>query len=195
AVALLKDRHGNIDINLPISGSLDDPEFSVGGIILRVLGNLLVKAVTSPFSLLASAFGSDEELSYINFEPGSAALAADADERIATLAQALNDRPGLKLDIAGRVDPVTDEAGVRQAWVDRRIRIAKAEDAAGEGARPDPSTITVSAAERERCREEGYGDTDAEEKPRNFIGRAKSSPADEMETLLRQAAPVDAAAL
>ncbi|MFY1845497.1 DUF748 domain-containing protein, partial [Achromobacter dolens] len=60
AVALLKDSRGNIDINLPISGSLDDPEFSVGGIVVRVLLNLVVKAVTSPFSLLASAFGGGE---------------------------------------------------------------------------------------------------------------------------------------
>lgn len=60
AVALLKDSRGNIDINLPISGSLDDPQFSVGGIIVRVLVNLVVKAVTSPFTLLASAFGGGE---------------------------------------------------------------------------------------------------------------------------------------
>lgn len=191
AVSLLKDSKGNIDINLPISGSLDDPEFSVGGIILRVLGNLLVKAVTSPFSLLASAFGSDEELSYINFEPGSAALAADADERITTLAKALNDRPGLKLDIAGRADPVTDEAGLRQAWVDRQIRKAKAADTSRNGKKPDPSTVEVSAAERAEYLEEVYDDTDIEEKPRNFIGFAKSIPADQMEDLLRKAAPVN----
>ena len=74
AVALLKDSRGNIDINLPISGSLDDPEFSVGGIVVRVVLNMVVKAVTSPFSLLASAFGGGEELSYVEFAPGSAAL-------------------------------------------------------------------------------------------------------------------------
>lgn len=191
AVSLLKDSKGNIDINLPISGSLDDPEFSVGGIILRVLGNLLVKAVTSPFSLLASAFGSDEELSYINFEPGSATLAADADERISTLAKALNDRPALKLDIIGRADPATDEEGLRQAWVDRQIRKAKAEDTSGKGKKPDLSTVTVSTAERDKYLEDVYDDTDIEEKPRNFIGMAKSIPADQMESLLRKAAPVN----
>ena len=191
AVSLLKDSKGNIDINLPISGSLDDPEFSVGGIILRVLGNLLVKAVTSPFSLLASAFGSGEELSYINFEPGSAVLAADADERISTLAKALNDRPALKLDIIGRADPATDEEGLRQAWVDRQIRKAKAEDTSGKGKKPDLSTVTVSSAERDKYLEDVYDDTDIEEKPRNFIGMAKSIPADQMEALLRKAAPIN----
>lgn len=191
AVSLLKDSKGNIDINLPISGSLDDPEFSVGGIVLRVLGNLLVKAVTSPFSLLASAFGSEEELSYVNFAPGSATLAADADERITTLAQALNDRPALKLDVIGRADPVTDEAGLRQAWVDRQIRRAKADDISGREKKPDISTVTVSEAERAKYLEEVYDDTDIEDKPRNFFGMAKSIPADEMEALLRKAAPVD----
>jgi len=190
AVALLKDSRGNIDINLPISGSLDDPQFSVGGIIVRVLVNLVVKAVTSPFTLLASAFGGGEELSYINFDPGSAVLAADADERIATLAKALNDRPGLKLDIIGRADPATDSEGLRQAWVDLQIRKAKAADSGSRGKRPDPSTVTVSAAERAKYLEEVYDDTDIDSKPRNFIGFAKSVPADQMEAMLRQAAPV-----
>ncbi|OZI18145.1 DUF748 domain-containing protein [Bordetella genomosp. 7] len=190
AVALLKDSRGNIDINLPISGSLDDPQFSVGGIIVRVLVNLVVKAVSSPFSLLASAFGGGEELSYINFEPGSAIPGADADERIATLAQALNDRPGLKLDIIGRADPQTDIEGLRQAWVDLQIRKAKAAATAGRGRQPDPAGITVSGPERAKYLEEAYDDTDIEDKPRNFLGFSKSVPPDQMEALLRQAAPV-----
>src|SRR5690606_27816282 len=173
AVALLKDSRGNIDINLPISGSLDDPQFSVGGIIVRVLVNLVVKAVSSPFSLLASAFGGGEELSYINFEPGSAIPGADADERIATLAQALNDRPGLKLDIIGRADPQTDIEGLRQAWVDLQIRKAKAAATAGRGRQPDPAGITVSGPERAKYLEEAYDDTDIEDKPRNFLGFSK----------------------
>jgi hypothetical protein len=64
---LLKNRNGEIDINLPISGSLDDPEFSIGGLIVRVIVNVLVKAVTSPFALLGSVFGGGEELSTIDF--------------------------------------------------------------------------------------------------------------------------------
>ncbi|MCD0504555.1 DUF748 domain-containing protein, partial [Bordetella petrii] len=190
AVALLKDSRGNIDINLPISGSLDDPQFSVGGIIVRVLVNLVVKAVTSPFSLLASAFGGGEELSYINFEPGSAILAADSNDSLTTLAKALNDRPGLKLDIIGRADPVTDTEGLRQAWVDLQVRKAKADDTGGRGKHPDPASIQVSDAERAEYLEEVYDDTDIEDKPRNFIGFAKSVPPDEMEAMLRKAAPV-----
>ncbi|CAM3575992.1 AsmA family protein [Bordetella sputigena] len=188
AVALLKDSSGNIDINLPISGSLDDPNFSVGGIILRVIGNLVVKAVTSPFSLLASAFGGGgDELSYIAFEPGSATLSDDGKEKLKKLATALADRPSLKMDIAGRADPVSDEAGLRQSWVETRIRIARSR-ATGKSGRLD-GTAPLSAAERAKYLEAAYDNAKIDNKPRNFIGIAKSLPPDQMEELLRQAAP------
>lgn len=190
AVALLKDSRGNIDINLPISGSLDDPEFSVGGIVVRVLMNLVVKAVTSPFSLLASAFGGGEELSYVEFAPGSAVLTEDSLQRIETLTKALADRPALKLDISGRADPKTDTEGLRQAWVDAKIRAAKAADVAPRGKKPDPKGVEVSGAERAKYLEAVYDDTDLKDKPRNFIGMAKSIPAAQMEAMLRAAAPV-----
>lgn len=190
AVALLKDSRGNIDINLPISGSLDDPEFSVGGIVVRVLMNLVVKAVTSPFSLLASAFGSGEELSYVEFAPGSAVLTDDSLQRIDTLIKALTDRPALKMDISGRADPKTDSEGLRQAWVDARIRAAKAADVAPRGKKPNPAGVEVSGAERPKYLEAVYDDTDLKDKPRNFIGMAKSVPAAQMEAMLRAAAPV-----
>ncbi|MBS1209587.1 MAG: hypothetical protein H6R19_1985, partial [Proteobacteria bacterium] len=82
AVSLLKDRHGVIDINLPISGSLDDPQFSVGGVILRVITNLIGKAATAPFALIGSMFGGGEELSFLDFEPGSALIRASAEEKL-----------------------------------------------------------------------------------------------------------------
>ncbi|MGE8677418.1 MAG: DUF748 domain-containing protein, partial [Achromobacter marplatensis] len=190
AVALLKDSRGNIDINLPISGSLDDPEFSVGGIVVRVLLNLVVKAVTSPFSLLASAFGGGEELSYVEFKPGSAVLTEDSQQRIDTLTKALTDRPALKMDISGRADPKTDMEGLRQAWVEGQIRAAKAAATTPRGKKPDAAGVKVSAAERAKYLEDVYDDADIKDKPRNFIGMAKSVPADQMEAMLRSVAPV-----
>ncbi|WP_116521328.1 DUF748 domain-containing protein [Achromobacter insuavis] len=190
AVALLKDSRGNIDINLPISGSLDDPEFSVGGIVVRVLLNLVVKAVTSPFSLLASAFGGGEELSYVEFAPGSAVLTEDTQQRIETLTKALADRPALKMDLSGRADPKTDQDGLRQAWVDAQIRLAKARAVAPRGKKPNPAGVEVSGAERAKYLEKVYDDTDIKDKPRNFIGMAKSVPPEQMEEMLRAAAPV-----
>src|SRR5258707_11478093 len=70
AVALLKDTRGVIDIRLPISGSLDDPEFSMGGLIIRVIVNLLTKAVTAPFALLGAVLGGGgEQMAFVEFAP------------------------------------------------------------------------------------------------------------------------------
>ncbi|SAI30821.1 Uncharacterized protein involved in outer membrane biogenesis [Bordetella ansorpii] len=196
AVALLKDSQGNIDLNLPVSGSLDDPQFSVGGLVWRVVSNLLVKAVTSPFQLLASAFGgAGEELSFIAFEPGSAELAGDAQQRIETLAKALNDRPSLKLDVTGRADPATDESALRHAWLDAQMRQAKLRDTAGRTSKPDVASVQLSAADRTKYLEKVYDATDLKDKPRNFIGLSKSIPAAQMETMLLDAAPVGPQAL
>lgn len=196
AVALLKDSSGNIDVNLPISGSLDDPQFSVGGIIVRVIMNTLVKAVTAPFTLLASAFGSgSDDLSRVDFAPGSAALDDEAKSSIATLVKALSDRPALKMDIIGRADPQADEAGLRQAWVDNQMRAAKARDTAGRGKPPDLASITLSDADRAKYLEKVYGNTKIKDKPRNAIGFAKSLPPAQMNALLLAAAPLGKHAL
>ena len=73
-VSLLKDSSGKIKLNLPVTGRLDDPQFSIFGIILKVLKNILIKAATSPFSLIGSMVGSKEDLSCVIFDPGSARL-------------------------------------------------------------------------------------------------------------------------
>jgi len=81
AVALLADRNGVIDINLPISGSLNDPQFRIGAVVWKVITNLVAKALTAPFALLARAFGGDgggEELNSVAFAPGSNRLSPQA---------------------------------------------------------------------------------------------------------------------
>ncbi len=127
AVALLRDRNGVIDINLPIRGSLDDPEFSVGGVIVQVVVNLLTKAATAPFSLLASALGGGEELSWIAFDAGQATILKQNEAKLTALAKALNDRPALKLEITGIVDPDSDSQGLVKAGLQRkRLLLLKA---------------------------------------------------------------------
>lgn len=194
AVSLLKDRHGNIDINLPVSGSLDDPEFSVGGIVVQVFINLISKAVTAPFSLLASAFGGGEELSFIAFEPGSAVLSDAALANIDTLSAALADRPALKLDVSGRADPAVDADGLRQAWLDARLRQAKAAALSTRARKVDPDTVKLEPGDEAKYLEDAYGEADIE-KPRNFVGIAKSLPAAEMKALMLAAAPAGEDAL
>jgi hypothetical protein len=100
AVALLKDRNGVIDLNLPMTGSLDDPQFRIGPIIWKMFVNLLTKVATAPFALLGHLFGGgNEQMNIIEFDAGSAELGQPAQDQLASLAKALKERPQLKLDV------------------------------------------------------------------------------------------------
>ena len=189
AVALLKDRNGVIDVDLPISGSLDDPQFSVGGIVLRIVINIITKAVTAPFSLIASAFGgggSGEELSYIEFTNGRADLDQADRDKVATLAKALNNRPSLNLEIIGRVDPVTDLDGLKRVSIERKVKAQKLKDLARKGQAPrSVDEVQVDKSEYAQYLKAAYGD-ESFPKPRNVIGLAKDLPVPEMEKLMMQ---------
>jgi hypothetical protein len=100
AVALLKDRNGVIDVPLPISGSLDDPQFKIGPIIWHAVVNLFVKVATAPFAALGRLFGGHgEEMKYIDFDPGSAELDDASREKLNSLTKALQDKTQLQLDV------------------------------------------------------------------------------------------------
>lgn len=100
AVALLKDRNGVIDVPLPISGSLDDPQFKIGPIIWHAVVNLFVKVATAPFAALGRLFGGHgEEMKYIDFAPGSADLDDASKEKLNSLSKALQDKTQLQLDV------------------------------------------------------------------------------------------------
>jgi uncharacterized protein involved in outer membrane biogenesis len=196
AVALLKDSRGVIDLRLPISGSLDDPKFSVGGLIIQVIANLIGKAVTAPFALLAAAFGGGEELSMLEFAAGSAMLDAAAQQRIDTLAKALADRPGLKLDITGRADPVADREALNRAAVETALRREKMKSLAAAGtAPPSLEQVTIGAEERNRWLAAAYREAPLPDRPRNVLGMLKEVPAADMEAMLRAHATVDDEAL
>ncbi|KFL21898.1 DUF748 domain-containing protein [Ralstonia pickettii] len=181
AVALLKNSRGEIDVRVPVSGSLDDPQFSIGGVILRAFVNLIARAVTAPFSLLASAFGGSggEELGYIEFDPGTSNISQASVAKLDKLATALKDRPALKVDIIGRVDPEFDRDGLRREAVNRQIREQKLKDA-GDAAEAD---TTVKPEEENKYLERAYKAVKFP-KPRNVIGLAKSLPPDEMRKLM-----------
>ena len=116
ATALLKDVKGNIDIDLPLSGSLDDPQFRVWPLVWQTLGNLITKAAAAPFKLLgALAGGGDEDVSQIGFAAGSSTLDATASERLGKLANALKERPGLQLEVRGLSDPQADKDALVKA--------------------------------------------------------------------------------
>ena len=99
AVALLKDRNGVIDLNIPVNGTLDDPKFRLGPVIWKVFVNILEKAVTAPFALLGSLFGGGPDLQFIDFSPGMSGLDSAAVDKTRTIVKALNERPQLKIEV------------------------------------------------------------------------------------------------
>jgi len=132
AVALLKDANGVIDINLPIEGDIDDPEFRIGGIIWQTFAGLIVKAVTSPFRLLAGLIGVDsDDLGEFQFLAGRADLTPPELEKVAQLKQALMQRPKLSVEISGGFDPKIDTAALKYSAL-RRALILKKSDENGE---------------------------------------------------------------
>jgi uncharacterized protein involved in outer membrane biogenesis len=184
AVALLKDRKGEIHLDLPVSGSLDDPKFSVWGVVWQIIGNLLVKAATSPFALLGAIFGGGEQLSYLEFPPGSADIPAAEEGKIGNLAKALHDRPSLKLEIEGHVDVEKDREGMRQLIFRRKVAARKLADLATTG-QPAPAldNVRVETAEYPKYLARAYK-VEKFPKPRNIIGMAKDLPVPEMEKLM-----------
>lgn len=108
AIAVLKNRQGQIELNLPVSGSVDDPQFSMRQIIGQAVMNVLGKVVASPWTLLQSAFSGGETLSQATFAPGSVELGETTRQTLANLARAMNERPALTLEVCGVVDAVRD---------------------------------------------------------------------------------------
>jgi hypothetical protein len=143
ALALLKDRNGLILLDVPIEGRTDDPEFRLGRVIWRAVKNVLVKVATSPFSALAAlAGGGNEDISLVEFAPGSAGLDEQAKRRIELLARSLAQRPGVSLELEPTVDAKADDLALRRAALERRLRRAKAETL-----RPPPAEDAIDAIE------------------------------------------------
>jgi uncharacterized protein involved in outer membrane biogenesis len=115
AIALLQDSNGVIDIDLPISGSLDDPKFSYGRIIWKAIVNVLTKLVTAPFRALGSLLGiSSEKLEAVEFDPGSSALLPPEQEKLKSITEALAKRPALTLSLEPSYDPEADRRALQE---------------------------------------------------------------------------------
>ncbi|MGS0682794.1 DUF748 domain-containing protein [Shewanella sp. 125m-7] len=115
AIALLQNRHGVIDLGLKVSGDVDDPSFSIGSIVMTAFTNVITKAVTAPFTLLAGLLDSDEEkLDKVSFAAGNAILDDSQQTKLNKLAQGLIDRPMLTLSIKGGVNMLEDSKALRE---------------------------------------------------------------------------------
>ena len=186
ALALLKDRKGEIHLDLPVTGRTDDPQFSIWRLIGQVLKNLIVKAATSPFALLSSMTGSGQDFSVIPFAAGSSNLPSGEEQKLVQLAKALADRPGLKVEIKGFVDKAKDPEGYRQETLNRKLRNEKflllvKEEQAGAG--DSAETVQVTAEEYSKFLKAVYK-KEKFPKPRNAFGLVKDLPDNEMKKLI-----------
>lgn len=115
ALALLTDSNGVIDMDVPVSGDVDDPEFGLGSVIVTAFVNLISKAVTAPFTLLANLVGSEEDMQRLSFSSGSSELDETAKAKLTDLVQALDQRPGLSLVLHGRLHLSADLEQLQKA--------------------------------------------------------------------------------
>ncbi len=191
AVSLLKDENGLIDLDLPVQGSLDDPRFRIGKVVLQILGNLIAKAATAPFALLGKLFGGKgEELSTVDFADGRDTLDEAATRKLDALAKALLDRPALRLEATGRFSGEADLEGLRRLLFERKVKVRKLAALAKKGEAPENvDDVVLGEEEYERWLKRAYR-KEKFPKPRNALGLARDLPASEMEKLMLAHTPV-----
>jgi hypothetical protein len=189
----LKDRRGEIHLDVPITGQIDDPKFNIWRIVFQVIKNLLVKAVTSPFSLLSSLFGGGSDLSVIGFPPGISLLQTAEEQKLESLAKGLNERPELKMSLSAYVDREKDVEGYRDELLNRRLKREKWLALARERqitASESAETIPLSTEEYSTYLKTVYA-REKFPKPRNALGQEIDLPDPEMVKLILAHMKVD----
>ena len=181
AVALLADRNGVIDVDLPISGSLNDPQFSIWPVVWKVLGNLITKALTAPFALFSGGSGADQ-LSTIPFVAGQPEITPEGRAALDKVASTLANRPALKMTVVGSASLEAEREAIRRSRLQAMVLSEKRRAAAAAG-QSAAAVTTVSESEYADLLKEVYRRSDIK-KPRNLVGMTKSLPVPEMEALL-----------
>ena len=187
-LALLRDMSGNISINLPVKGDLNDPKFSIGGIVLQAFLGLIVKAIASPFSLLASLVpdGGGEDLNKLPFPPGLSAPAPEALQNMKALADILAQRPGIKISIQGHSDPDADRKAMADQQFLRKLQIIKFDDLSRkEREKIALETLEITDEEYPDLLWEAYKDEPVE-KEKNAIGMHREVSREVQEAKLRE---------
>jgi len=184
AISLLKNSEGQIDLDVPITGNLDDPEFRFSVAFLKILGNLIMKVVTSPFKALGAVFGGGEELGFVNFEYGSDAIPENQIQKINKLIEILEKKKELNLEIKGTYDRIADGGALRKKEYDTFIKSEKLKKISTKGT-PElsPEKVTLLPEERESAVLRAYELSDFP-KPREEDGKEKQISIEEKEKLL-----------
>jgi len=185
-LALLKDRKGEIHLDVPVTGRTDDPKFNIWRLVFQVLKNLMVKAVTSPLSLLSSMFGSGEDFSAVQFGYGTSVVPPGEEQKLSALSRALLDRPALKVELKGYVDREKDIEAYRRELLNRKLKNEKFLTLGKEGtlkAGEKVDTIQILPEEYATYLTAVYK-KEKFPKPRNVLGLIKNLPPDEMNKLI-----------
>jgi hypothetical protein len=195
AVGLLKDVNGRIDLDLPITGSLDDPKFSVWGLVGQTFQNLIFKVASSPFSLLGSLVGGGEELRFVEFDPGSAGLNDSQTNKLMKLAEALTKRPALDLEISAHFDSIADVDSLGRQKVLEAMKLRHIEELVARGkAAPARSQLKLDEDEYEKLLRKAYQaafNTTPEQALRDALIAALATNNAGATTLPTTAAPAD----
>ena len=156
AVALLKDGEGKLDFSFPVTGSVDDPEFSYSGAVMKALGNVIGGIVAAPFKLLGSLVGmAPDELEHIGFEPGVSTITPPQKETLAKLSEALTQRPQLVLEIAPVISSDADRKAMATASVEAEVERLLAEHPEADLSRVDREREILERLHDERALEPG----------------------------------------
>jgi uncharacterized protein involved in outer membrane biogenesis len=178
-LSLLRDGNGDVTLDLPIRGRLDDPNFRIGGIVFKTLAGLFTRALTSPFSILGSLFGGEKNMDHIVFAPGRSALDANAQHKLETVITALEARTGLTLEITGVSDPDADRRGLKDAMIETRLKEQKfASLPPSRRAWTTVEAMTIEPGEYEDLLYEAYKDEpdETDNRPTTFFVADRQPP-------------------
>ena len=168
AITLLKDSEGKIKLDVPLTGSLEDPQFNVGVLVWDALVNVLTKIVTAPFSALASLTGSDEDLSAVAFKAGNDVLEAKEMEKLDSVAKALKEKTDLNIEIKGAAFEGEDWPALQDDALFDQLKRRKAEELTKEEGKK-------VRAEYVELNEDDYNDLLADVFIEKFPGMAEKS--------------------
>lgn len=124
-LALLQDGNGDMELNLPIRGRLDDPDFRIGGIVFKAIASLFIKALASPFTLIGSIFGGSPDMDFVVFQPGRHELDQAGFKKMEATIKAMTERTKLKLEVDGVVDPLADKSGLVEVVFENKLKQQK----------------------------------------------------------------------
>ncbi len=109
ALAIMRDKDGNINLVVPVEGDLSDPKFNWWKVAMQVLKNLLVKAAAAPANLFASVFGGKEEdFKELKFDYDQVALTEKQVEKFQAITKVLEEKPELTLELKQVLDSTKD---------------------------------------------------------------------------------------